>query len=100
MDVCAFALILFEIVFGRPAQDERFIPTGIPDFVWQILELELYATSKTRYSFHDIFETLKRNDFHIEVGVESADVFAFVNWVESAEIPRNKPNHHISSVTI
>jgi serine/threonine protein kinase len=87
MHVCAFALILFEIMFGRPAQDEGFIPTGIPDFVWQILELELYATSKTRYSFHDIFETLKRNDFQIEVGVDSAEVFASVKWIECAEVP-------------
>jgi hypothetical protein len=87
MDVHAFTLILFEIVFGRPAQDEGFIPTGIPDFVWQILELELYATSKTRYSFHDKFEKLKRNDFQIEAGVDSAEAFALVKWVECAEVP-------------
>jgi hypothetical protein len=39
------------------------------------------------YSFNTILEILKRHDFEIEDGVDSAEVSAFVSWVESAEYP-------------
>jgi serine/threonine protein kinase len=86
-DIHEFASILFEILFQRSAQDETSIPTGIPNFVSQIIETGLKMTSKTKCSFHDIFEILKRNDFRILDDVDSAEVSAFVNWVESTEYP-------------
>jgi hypothetical protein len=80
-------LILFEIVVGEPATGEVSIPTSVPDFVSRIIKMGLYHISRTRSSFKDIFEILKRNNFRIEDGVDSAEVSAFVNWVESAEYP-------------
>jgi hypothetical protein len=86
-DIQAFALILFEIVVGGSATGAASIPASIPDFVVEIIKLGLYRTSDKRYSFNDIFEILKKNDFQIEDGVDSKVVSAFVNWVESAEHP-------------
>jgi hypothetical protein len=36
-------------------------------------------------SFKDIFNLLKDNKFEIMSGVDSLDVLAFVDWVESFE---------------
>jgi serine/threonine protein kinase len=82
-DVCAFASILFEIVVGRPANGDVSVPTNIPSFVSKLIEFGL--KSRRNYSFHDVLGFLKENDFQIENGVGSTEVFAFVNWVESAE---------------
>jgi serine/threonine protein kinase len=87
MDVVAFALILFEIVFGYPAESGTSILTDIPEFVSMIIESELCSTSTVRYSFNDIFSILTENNFKIEDDVDSAEVSRFVRWVESAEYP-------------
>jgi serine/threonine protein kinase len=84
-DVSAFASIFFEIVVGRPANGEVSVPMNIPGFVSKIIEFILQ--SDRGCSFHDILDFLKENEFQIEDGVDSAEVFAFVNWVESAEHP-------------
>jgi hypothetical protein len=84
-DIEAFASILFEILVGRPAGSETSVPTDIPSFVSKIIEIGLRQSFERNYSFHDIFETLKANDFRIEDDVHSAQVSAFVSWVESAE---------------
>jgi hypothetical protein len=76
-------LILFELVVGRAANGERSVPPNIPNFVAEMIETVLWSTS--RPSFHDILEILKSEEFKIEDGVDSAEVFAFVNWVESTE---------------
>jgi serine/threonine protein kinase len=86
-DIQAFASILFELLFGYPPQGEASIPTGIPNFVSGIIKSGLSAISGTIYSFNTIWDTLKENDFQIEEGVDSAEVSAFVRWVESAEYP-------------
>jgi hypothetical protein len=86
-DVQAFASILSEVLFGGPPKSEASIPTGIPNFVSEIIESALDSTSKTRFSFNAIFEILKQNDFRIENDVDSAEASAFVNSVESAEPP-------------
>jgi hypothetical protein len=86
-DIQAFTSILFEIMIGVRPQGELSIPTGIPDFVSRIIKSGLSRISKTRYSFNMILEILKQNEFQIEDGVDSAEVSAFVNWVESAESP-------------
>jgi hypothetical protein len=88
-DIQAFASILFELVFGVPAQGEETIPTGISNFVSGIIESGLSAMSGRDYSFNTILKTLKQNDFRIEDGVDSAEVSAFVSWVESVEYPDN-----------
>jgi hypothetical protein len=86
-DIQAFASILFELVFGSPPQGEASIPTGIPDFVSRIIKSSLSPLSRMSYSFNTILDILKQNNFEIEDGVDSAEVSAFVNWVESAEHP-------------
>jgi hypothetical protein len=57
-------------MFGRPAQGEASIPTGIPDFVSRILESGLSPISRRNYSFNTILDLLKQNDFRIEDGVD------------------------------
>jgi serine/threonine protein kinase len=84
-DLQAFASILFEIVVGPAAQGESSIPTTIPAFVSQIIERGLSPTSETKCSLNVICDILKHNNFLIEDGVDSAEVSAFVSWVESAE---------------
>jgi hypothetical protein len=84
-DIQGFASILFEIVISGPANFESSIPMGIPAFVSKIIESGLYGTCETKYSFNNIFKILKSNDFRIDDAVDSAEVFAFVSWIESAE---------------
>jgi serine/threonine protein kinase len=87
IDVHGFASILFEIVFGHPPKSERFIPSGAPDFVCTMIESGLFPRSRISYSFHTVLDILKQNDFQIDGDVDSAEVSAFVSWVESAEQP-------------
>jgi serine/threonine protein kinase len=84
-DIEAFVSILSELVFGYPPQDETAIHTAIPGFVSTIIESRLSPTSRRRYSFNAILDILKQNDFKIEDDVDSAEVSAFVSWVETAE---------------
>jgi hypothetical protein len=72
-------------LFGRPPQGDSSIPNGIPDFVSTIIESGLSSISRTSYSFNNILKILKQNNFQIEDDVDSAEVSAFVSWVESAE---------------
>jgi hypothetical protein len=86
-DIEAFVSILSELVFGHPPQDETAIHTVIPGFVSTIIESRLSPTSRRSYSFNAILNILKQNDFKIEDDVDSAEVSAFVSWVESSEQP-------------
>jgi hypothetical protein len=86
-DIQAFASILSELVFGHPPRSEPSIPTGIPTFVFRIIESGLSARSGTSYSFNTIFTILEQNSFEIEDGVDRAEVSTFVSWVKSAEHP-------------
>jgi hypothetical protein len=86
-DIQAFASILFELMFGRPPQGETSIPKRIPGFVSRMIKSGLSHISGTSCSFSTILEILKQNDFKIEDGVDSAEVSAFVSWVESTEFP-------------
>jgi hypothetical protein len=36
-------------------------------------------------SFYVILETLREDNLEIEMGINSEDVFVFVNWIESTE---------------
>jgi hypothetical protein len=80
----SFASILFELVFGRPRQNEGSIGTGIPYFVSKIIKSGLSPLCRRNCSFNIILKTLKENNFSIEDGVNSAEVSAF-SWIESAE---------------
>jgi serine/threonine protein kinase len=84
-DIEAFVSILSELVFGHPPLDETAIHTAIPDFVFTIIESSLDPASKRTYSFNDILDILKQNEFKIEDDVDSAEVSVFVSWVESVE---------------
>jgi serine/threonine protein kinase len=87
-DVRGFASLLFEIIVGRPASDEVSVPADVPMFVSDLIEAGLSGKSRRLSSFWDIFETLKRHDFEIVAGVDSADVLSFVGWVEWLEQSR------------
>jgi hypothetical protein len=86
-DIQAFASILFEIVVGRPVKGETSVPSHLPAFVSRLIETGLWLKSEIEWSFHDIFEILKKNNFQIEDDVDSAEVWTFVSWVESTEQP-------------
>jgi hypothetical protein len=87
MDVDAFPSILFEILIGRSGKRELSFLSNNPAFLSTMIKSGLDPTPETRYSFDVIFEILKRNDFRIDDDVDSVEVSAFVNWVESAEQP-------------
>jgi serine/threonine protein kinase len=87
-DVRVFASLLFEIIVGRPASEEVSVPADVPTFVSDRIEAGRSGKSRRLSSFWDIFETLKRHDFEIVAGVDSADVLSFVGWVELLEKSR------------
>jgi serine/threonine protein kinase len=84
-DIRGFMSILFEIVVGRPANDETDIPAEVPKFVSEMIQTGLSGERRSQPSFCEIFETLKQHDFKIVPGVHPADVLAFVDWVELLE---------------
>jgi hypothetical protein len=83
-DVCAFASLLFEIVVGRPDAQPGAAPP-IPAFVSAIIEEGRSLSPNAERSFADILQSLQPNGFAILAGVDSAEVCAFVEWVESSE---------------
>jgi hypothetical protein len=82
-DIRVFMSILFEIVAGCPANDEASVRADIPWFVSEMMGLS--GQSREMTSFCDIFNTLKQHNFAIVSGVDSAEVLAFVDWIEHAE---------------
>jgi hypothetical protein len=72
-------------VFGCPPQCDTSIPTGIPDSVSEMTVSGLFHISVKSYSFNTILDILKHNHFQIEDSVNSAEVSAFINWLESAQ---------------
>jgi hypothetical protein len=97
-DVSAFAMLLFEIVAGRPwsspppsaantdGDREVLLPPGVPSFVSEMIEGGLRPMAGEKLSFIEIFETLKKNGFGIVAGVDSEEVSAFVRRVESESV--------------
>jgi serine/threonine protein kinase len=86
-DIEAFVSIFFEIVSSSSPQGESSIPMGIPSFVSRMIKSRLSSMSRTSFSFNTILDILKQNNSEIEDGVDSAEVSAFVSWVESVEYP-------------
>jgi serine/threonine protein kinase len=90
-DVYQFASILLEIIVGDPAKlagvakGQKIVHRDIPVFVSELVEVGKSPESRISESFNDIFNILKKNNFEIMSGVDSADVLAFVDWIESFE---------------
>jgi serine/threonine protein kinase len=97
VDVSAFAMLLFEIVSGRPwpsppppprlsaaqADEEVSLSPDVPSFVSSIIEGGLRPIAGRELSFIALIDTLKANAFRIVSDVDSDAVSAFVRGVES-----------------
>jgi hypothetical protein len=88
MDIRGFVSVLFEIIVGRPPNDETDIPADVPIFVYDLIKAGLSSEMGRRFSFLNVFETLKLHDFKIIAGVDSAEVLSFVDWIEQLEQSR------------
>jgi serine/threonine protein kinase len=90
-DIRGFASILFEIIVGHPwtmsgvINGETILHADIPIFVSELIVAGQSPESGIYESLNDIINILKKNNFVIVSGVDSADVLAFVEWVESHE---------------
>jgi serine/threonine protein kinase len=83
-DVCAFASFLSDIAVGCPGAQPGPAPP-IPAFVSAIIEGAQSPSPTARRSFATILQSLRANGFAILAGVDSAEVCAFVESVESSE---------------
>jgi serine/threonine protein kinase len=90
-DVRSFGSILFEIIVGHPemlceaTNAQEIALHDIPEFVSRLVMSEQSPERRRRESFNDILDIMKQNQFKIMSGVDSVDVLAFVDWVESFE---------------
>jgi serine/threonine protein kinase len=84
-DVDGFVSLFSEIMFGRPADGTTLIDIDVPFVVSQIMKSGFCSESEKIPSFNDILNLLKMNGFRITADVDSANVSAFVRWVESAD---------------
>jgi serine/threonine protein kinase len=83
-DICAFAEPFSLIAVGASnGQSEG--DSDIPTFVSEIIQRGLFTDSRTGESMGKIFNTLQQNEFKVMNGVNSDEVFTFVNSVESSE---------------
>jgi hypothetical protein len=83
-DIRAFAEILSVTAVGA-SDGQSGRGSGVPTFVSEIIERGLFASTITRESMGNIFKILQRKGFKVVDGVDSDEVFAFVNWVEAYE---------------
>jgi hypothetical protein len=99
-DIRTFAEILSVIIVGASdGQSER--DSNIPTFVSDLINQGLFANSRTRESLRNIFNTLQQNGFSVVNGVDSDEVFASGNWVESSERERqSKRNDRTCLITV
>jgi serine/threonine protein kinase len=91
IDIEGFALILIEMIVGHRATQsdvsngQAMLPPGVPFFVLEMISADQWAGLGISQSFNDIFDRLKKNDFEILSGVDSAEVLSFVTWIEWLE---------------
>jgi serine/threonine protein kinase len=83
-DVCTSASLLFKIAIDCP-DAQSGAATPIPAFVCAIIEEGQSPSPTARRSFADILQSLRANSFAILAGVDFAEVYAFVESVESFE---------------
>jgi hypothetical protein len=90
-DILSFVSILFEIIVGHPEMLSESVNTeeiafkDIPKFVSNLITSIQSPVRPIGRSFNDIFMVLKDHNFEILSGVDSVDVIAFVDWIESIE---------------
>jgi hypothetical protein len=90
-DTRGFVSILFEIIVGHPAvlsgaANDQKLPRR--DISLSVSELILSGQSRecgTEQPFHDTFHILTNDNFEMMSKVDSVDVLACVDWVESFE---------------
>jgi hypothetical protein len=83
-DIRAFSEILSMIAIGA-SDEHRERGSDVPKFVSEIIERKMFEGIRIGESMVNIFNTLHQNGFKIVDGVDSDEVSAFVNWVESSE---------------
>jgi serine/threonine protein kinase len=86
-DVRAFGSLLFEITVGLTsgANSEETANLGVPKFVSEMITAIRSRNCGHVNSLNYIIDILKKNNFQIEAGVDSTEVWKFVHWVESLE---------------
>jgi serine/threonine protein kinase len=91
IDIDGFMSILIEIVVGHPATQSDvsngrvILPRDVPMFVLEMISADQSSDQKISESFNNIFDHLKRHNFEIQSGVDSAEVLSFVRWIEWLE---------------
>jgi hypothetical protein len=83
-DIQAFTRILSEIVVGSSAE-QGCGRSGIPSFIYEMIEGGEYADRKSIESFPGILNILKQHNFKIMEGVDVEEVSRFVRWIEWSE---------------
>jgi serine/threonine protein kinase len=90
VDIRAFVSLLFEIIVGHPwtlsddANSEGILDPIVPEMVLDIIDA-IGMDCGSKCSLNSIFSILEANDFQIVSGVDSAEVLAFVHWVQQSE---------------
>jgi hypothetical protein len=85
VDIRAFTWILSETVVGASAEQGCGC-SGIPAFVFEIIENGESADLKAVKSLSDILKILKLHNFKIIEGVDVEEVSNFVKWIEMSEM--------------
>jgi hypothetical protein len=92
IEIEGFISILIEILVGHPATQsdvsngQAILSPDIPMFVLEMISVDQSADRGISESFNDIFDHLKKNNFQILSGVDSAEVLMFVTWIEQLEV--------------
>jgi hypothetical protein len=73
------------VITVGPSDGQSGHSSGVPAFVSEIIERGLFANTRIGESMGNIFQTLQQNGFQVVDGVDSDEVFAFINRVESSE---------------
>jgi hypothetical protein len=90
-DVRAFGSLLVEITSGQPlilprdADSRRIANLRLSMLVSEIIERIQSKNWKRINSLKSIIDILKKNEFQIQAGVDSKEVWEFVRWVEFME---------------
>jgi hypothetical protein len=90
MDIRAFVSLLFEIVVGHRAtllddvNNEGIVHPNVPEIVLDIIDA-IRSDRRPKCSVNSIFSILKKNNFQIVAEVDSAEVLAFIQWVQQSE---------------
>jgi hypothetical protein len=61
VDIRGFTSLLFEILVGKPANDEQTIPLAVPWFACKMIEAGLSLKMTRIPSFQNVSETLEQS---------------------------------------